>query len=32
MIIGKNIETKGDVNIDLQKLISTRLLIQANSG
>ena len=32
MIIGKNIETKGNVDIDLQKLISTRLLIQANSG
>ncbi len=32
MIIGKNTETKENVNIDLQKLISTRLLIQANSG
>ncbi|KKL85604.1 hypothetical protein LCGC14_1953060 [marine sediment metagenome] len=32
MIIGKNIETKGNIDIDLQKLISTRLLIQANSG
>ncbi|KKL77829.1 hypothetical protein LCGC14_2030910, partial [marine sediment metagenome] len=32
MIIGKNTETKKDVNIDLIKLISTRLLIQANSG
>ncbi len=32
MIIGKNTETKEKVNIDLQKLISTRLLIQANSG
>ena len=32
MIIGKNSETKKDVKIDLPKLISTRLLIQANSG
>jgi len=32
MIIGKNIVTKEDANIDLVKLISTRLLIQANSG
>ena len=32
MIIGKNIETKEDVNIDLQTLIKSRLLIQANSG
>ena len=32
MIIGKNSETKENVNIDLQRLISTRLLIQANSG
>ncbi len=32
MIIGKNIETGGNANIDLQRLISTRLLIQANSG
>ncbi|KKL92510.1 hypothetical protein LCGC14_1883960 [marine sediment metagenome] len=32
MIIGKNVETKQNVTIDLAKLISTRLLIQANSG
>jgi hypothetical protein len=32
MIIGRNTETSKDVNIDLVKLISTRLLIQANSG
>ena len=32
MIIGKNTETGGNANIDLQRLISTRLLIQANSG
>ena len=32
MIIGKNIETKQNVTINLPKLISTRLLIQANSG
>ncbi len=32
MIIGKNEETKENVNIDLVRLISTRLLIQANSG
>lgn len=32
MIIGKNTETRNEVNIDLSKLISTRLLIQANSG
>ncbi len=32
MIIGKKSETKKDVYIDLQKLVSTRLLIQANSG
>lgn len=32
MIIGKNSETKENVNIDLIRLISTRLLIQANSG
>ncbi len=32
MIIGKNAETKGKVEIDLSKLVSTRLLIQANSG
>lgn len=32
MIIGKNKETDEDINIDLQRLISTRLLIQANSG
>jgi len=32
MIIGKNKETKQDVNINLSKLVSTRLLIQANSG
>jgi len=32
MEIGRNVETKNKVNIDLSKLISTRLLIQANSG
>ncbi len=32
MIIGKRTINKKDVNIDLAKLISTRLLIQANSG
>ncbi len=32
MKIGKNIETNENVEIDLQRLISTRLLIQANSG
>ena len=32
MIIGKNSETNEGVKIDLQRLISTRLLIQANSG
>ncbi len=32
MIIGKNTETNENVQIDLQRLISTRLLIQANSG
>lgn len=32
MIIGKNTETRESVTIDLQRLISTRLLIQANSG
>ncbi len=32
MIIGKNTETNENVKIDLPKLISTRLLIQANSG
>ncbi len=32
MIIGKNTETRKDVRIDLARLISTRLLIQANSG
>jgi len=32
MIIGKNKETNENVNIDLVRLISTRLLIQANSG
>lgn len=32
MIIGKNTETNENVNIDLARLISTRLLIQANSG
>ena len=32
MIIGKNTETKENVNIDLQRLIATRLLIQANAG
>ena len=31
-VIGKTILTKKDVKIDLAKLISTRLLIQANSG
>ncbi|KKL76705.1 hypothetical protein LCGC14_2042260, partial [marine sediment metagenome] len=32
MIIGKEIINKNNVKIDLVKLISTRLLIQANSG
>lgn len=32
MIIGKNTQTNENINIDLQRLISTRLLIQANSG
>ena len=32
MIIGKNKETNENVTIDLVRLISTRLLIQANSG
>ncbi len=32
MIIGKNTETNENVKIDLARLISTRLLIQANSG
>lgn len=32
MIIGKNLETKENVRIDLSNLIATRLLIQANSG
>ncbi len=32
MIIGKNTETKKKVEINLSKLVSTRLLIQANSG
>ena len=32
MIIGKNKETNKNIEIDLMRLISTRLLIQANSG
>jgi len=32
MIIGKNIKTKENAKIDLIRLISTRLLIQANAG
>jgi len=32
MIIGKNIETKENVKIDLTNLIISRLLIQANAG
>ena len=32
MIIGKNTETKKNVELDLQRLIATRLLIQANAG
>ena len=32
MIIGKNTETNEDCEIDLNKLISTRMLINANSG
>ncbi len=32
MIIGKNLKTNKEVKLDLEKLISTRLLIQANSG
>lgn len=32
MIIGKNIETNGNVVLDLQRLIATRMLINANSG
>lgn len=32
MIIGKEIKTKKNITIHLPKLISTRLLIQANSG
>lgn len=32
MIIGKNLETGKNVELDLSRLISTRLLIQANAG
>lgn len=32
MKIGKNLETNENVNIDLNKLVSTRMLINANSG
>jgi len=32
MILGKNVETGENVELDLKKLIRTRLLIQANSG
>ena len=32
MIIGKNSEDKSNVKVDLKNLVSTRLLIQANSG
>lgn len=32
MILGKNVETRESVTIDLARLIATRLLIQANSG
>ena len=32
MIIGKNKETGENINLDLQRLITTRVLIQANSG
>jgi len=32
MILGKNVETGEEVELDLKKLIRTRLLIQANSG
>ncbi len=32
MIIGKNTETNKNAEIDITKLVSTRMLIQANSG
>lgn len=32
MIIGKNVETKKKITIDLKNLVATRLLVQSNSG